>query len=75
MKGIIVADGLGTRLYPLPMAKSKHKRKNKYPIIAENQRMEIVKAIKYVDEVQKQENMDKFEVVNATGCDVVFVGG
>ena len=49
-------------------------RKNKYPIINEKDRMEIVGAIKFVDKVVKQENMDKFTVVRKYGVDVVFVG-
>lgn len=50
------------------------KRKNKYPIINENERMEIVKAIRYVDKVILQENMDKAKTVKQLGADVVFVG-
>lgn len=49
-------------------------RKNKYPIINQNERAEIVKAIRYVDTVVYQENMDKFSAVKKYGCDVVFVG-
>ena len=49
-------------------------RKNKYPIINENDRMAIVRAMRYVDEVIPQENMDKFEAVKKIGADVVFVG-
>lgn len=51
-----------------------YSRKNKYPIINENDRMEIVSAIKYVDKVVKQENMDKISAVKEYGVDVVFVG-
>ncbi len=50
------------------------KRKKKLPVIPENQRMEIVSSIKYVDEVVKQENMDKFNAISKLRCDVVFVG-
>lgn len=49
-------------------------RKNKYPIINENERMAIVGAIRFVDKVILQENMDKFEAVKEIGADVVFVG-
>lgn len=49
-------------------------RKKKLPIISEDERMEIVKAIRYVDEVQKQINMNKLEAVKQLNCDVVFVG-
>ncbi|HRV29200.1 MAG TPA: adenylyltransferase/cytidyltransferase family protein [Spirochaetia bacterium] len=51
-----------------------YKRKHKYPIINENDRMAIVSAIRYVDEVIPQENMDKFEIVKKFNCDAVFVG-
>lgn len=50
-------------------------RKNKYPIIPESDRVRIVKAIRFVDEVVLQEDMDKLEAVKRLGCDAVFVGG
>mgnify|MGYP005978265899 CR=1 FL=1 len=50
------------------------KRKNKYPIICEKDRMEIVRSIKYVDKVVSQTNMDKLEAVKKYNVDVVFVG-
>lgn len=50
------------------------KRKNKNPIICEHDRMEIVKAIRYVDRVIPQSNMNKLETVKKLGADVVFVG-
>lgn len=50
------------------------KRKNKYPIICQKDRIEIVKAIKYVDKVIIQDNMNKSEMVKKYNCDVVFVG-
>ncbi|MBD5174714.1 MAG: adenylyltransferase/cytidyltransferase family protein [Bacteroidales bacterium] len=49
-------------------------RKHKYPIISEGERMEIVEAIKYVDKVIAQKDMDKRKAVEVCGADVVFVG-
>ena len=49
-------------------------RKNKKPIIAENERVRIVEAIRYVDRVVLQKDMDKLSAVKELGCDVVFVG-
>lgn len=49
-------------------------RKNKYPIIGHADRMEIVAAIRYVDQVVSQDDMDKFSAVKKYGCDAVFVG-
>ena len=39
-----------------------------------NERMEIVRAIEYVDAVAPQEDMDKFEMWNKLKFDVMFVG-
>ncbi len=50
------------------------KRKNKYPVISEQERMEIVGAIKYVDKVVPQTDMEKVRPVVELGADVVFVG-
>ena len=50
------------------------KRKNKLPIICESDRMAIVAAIRYVDEVVPQENMDKLAAVKKYNVDAVFVG-
>ena len=50
------------------------KRKNKYPIICENDRMAIVKELRCVDKVIPQENMDKLAAVKKYLADVVFVG-
>lgn len=50
------------------------KRKNKYPIINEQERMAIVQAIRYVDQVVPQTNMDKLTAVKEVNADVVFVG-
>lgn len=51
-----------------------YKRKKKYPIICETERMEIVDSVKFVDEVVPQENMDKLEAVKKYRVDAVFVG-
>lgn len=48
--------------------------KNKFPVINEKDRMAIVSAIRYVDKVIPQENMNKLEAVTENHCDVVFVG-
>lgn len=49
-------------------------RKKKYPIICEADRVDIVKAIRYVDEVVPQEDMDKLAAVKKYHVDAVFVG-
>lgn len=49
-------------------------RKNKYPMINEADRVEIVKAIRYTDEVVLQSDMDKLSAVKRFGADAVFVG-
>jgi len=48
--------------------------KNKQAVIPHNERMEIVRAIKYVDAVVPQEDMDKFEMWKKLKFDVMFVG-
>lgn len=50
------------------------KRKEKYPIICEEDRIAIVESIKYVDKVVKQNDMDKLKAVKELGVDAVFVG-
>lgn len=50
------------------------KRKNKYPVINEQERMAIVSAIRYVDKVIPQTDMEKIRPVKKIGADVVFVG-
>ena len=50
------------------------KRKNKLPIINFKDRVEIVKSIRYVDEVVAQKDMDKYNAVKNLNCDVIFVG-
>jgi len=49
-------------------------RKGKLPVINEKERAEIVKAIKYVDRVVYQTDMNKLNAVKAFNADVVFVG-
>lgn len=49
-------------------------RKHKYPIINEKDRMAIVEAIRYVDKVVSQTDMDKIRPVKELGVNVVFVG-
>lgn len=50
------------------------KRKQKYPIINEQERMAVVKAIRYVDKVIPQTDMDKIRPVKEFGVNAVFVG-
>ena len=49
-------------------------RKKKVPIICEQDRMAIVEAIRYVDKVVPQTDMEKIRPVRELGADVVFVG-
>lgn len=49
-------------------------RKRKLPVICEADRVEIVKAIRYVDQVILQEDMDKLAVVKKHNVNAVFVG-
>lgn len=48
--------------------------KNKKPIIPYEERKQIVEAIKYVDKVIPQENMNKLETCKKLHADVIFVG-
>ncbi len=48
--------------------------KNKKAVIPHNERMEIIRAIKYVDAVISQESMDKFQMWEKLKFDVMFVG-
>lgn len=50
------------------------KRKKKYPIICEEDRMAIVRELRCVDEVVPQEDMDKLAAVIKYHADAVFVG-
>ena len=49
-------------------------RKNKRPIICQCDRVAIVEAIRYVDRVVLQKDMDKLRPVKEYGVDAVFVG-
>ena len=49
-------------------------RKQKKPIIPQEERVQIVEAIRYVDQVVLQEDMDKLAAVRKHHVDVVFVG-
>ncbi len=49
-------------------------RKHKTPIVCEAERVTIVEAIRYVDRVVLQEDMDKLSAVRQYGADAVFVG-
>ena len=49
-------------------------RKGKYPVIREDERVAIVDAIQYVDQVILQDDMNKLEAVNQYNVDAVFVG-
>ena len=51
-----------------------YKRKQKDPIIKEQERMAIVEAIRYVDKVVPQADMEKIRPVKELGANVVFVG-
>ena len=51
-----------------------YERKNKYPIICQEERMQIVEAIRYVDKVIPQDDMDKLSAVKEYNVDAVFVG-
>ena len=48
--------------------------KNKVPIIPFEERVEIVKAIRYVDDVVPQENMDKMDAWQKLKFNVMFHG-
>ena len=50
------------------------KRKHKYPIINEHDRLTIVAAIRYVDRVVFQSDMEKIRSVKELNADAVFVG-
>ena len=49
-------------------------RKGKRPIIPQDERMEIVRSIRYVDSVVEQASMDKIQAWHDHHFDVMFVG-
>lgn len=49
-------------------------QKNKPPVICQEDRTAIVEAIRYVDKVVPQSDMDKLRCVKEYGVDAVFVG-
>lgn len=51
-----------------------YSRKQKYPIINQEDRKAIVEAIRYVDRVVFQTDMEKVRPVKELGADAVFVG-
>lgn len=51
-----------------------YERKQKKPIICQEERVAIVEAIRYVDRVVLQTSMDKLSAVKQYGADAVFVG-
>lgn len=51
-----------------------YKRKKKYPIICEEDRMAIIRELRCVDDVVVQEDMNKLAAVKKYNADAVFVG-
>lgn len=49
-------------------------RKNKKPVICEQDRATIIESIRYVDKVVFQYDMDKLKTVKRYGVEAVFVG-
>ncbi len=50
-------------------------KKNKYPVYNENDRMEIIRSIKYVDEVFLEESFDKKrEYIKKYNADILVMG-
>ncbi|MCP4606569.1 MAG: adenylyltransferase/cytidyltransferase family protein [Proteobacteria bacterium] len=50
-------------------------KKNRYPVYPENERLEIVKAIKYVDEVFVEESLEmKGKYIKQYDADVLIMG-
>lgn len=49
-------------------------RKRRESILRYEQRVEIIKAIKYVDEVVPEEDLDKIKAYHKYGFDVMFAG-
>lgn len=51
-----------------------YQRKKKEPIINQQDRIQIVRAIRYVDEAIFQSNMDKLDIIKKYNVEAVFVG-
>jgi glycerol-3-phosphate cytidylyltransferase len=51
-----------------------YKRKNKYPVIPFCERKEIINAVRYVDKVVSQDDMDKMKAFNLYNFDLIIVG-
>ena len=51
-----------------------YQRKQKYPIINEDERRQIIESIKYVDMAVLQEDMNKLAAIKRYKVNVVFVG-
>lgn len=49
-------------------------RKQKYPMIGESERLEIIQSIRYVDRAIFQTDMDKVAAAKKLGADAIFVG-
>ena len=47
-----------------------YKRKNKYPVICQAERMAIVQAIRFVDKVVEQTDMEKIRPVKELGAEL-----
>ncbi len=51
-----------------------YEMKNKIPLIPENERLEIIKSIKYVDEAYLIENRNKLEAYKKYNFNTIFLG-
>lgn len=50
------------------------KYKGKTPVISENERKEIISAIRYVDETILVDTLDKIEILKSVKYDAIFIG-
>ena len=67
-------EGLLDTLPKVNLANMEVAYKNKKAVIPFQERLEIVRSIKYVDAIVAQESMDKFKVWEKLKFDVLFVG-
>ncbi len=51
-----------------------YRYKNKRTVINELDRLEIIKAIRYVDDVMLVDTLDKLEIWNSLNFDAIFIG-